>query len=135
MSRFGKLWGRKSDEETQPKRTVQLGRETTDMGETAYGIRLSVEGGHSRLFTQLPIRIGRDEKNDFVLSDESVSAEHAVIEYDPHLKAICIRDLDSLNGVYVQNLLTRKNVLVNGAQLRLGRVTITFQDTGYIPPP
>jgi pSer/pThr/pTyr-binding forkhead associated (FHA) protein len=84
---------------------------------------------------ELPATIGRSEENHIVIEDESVSAHHARIYYDERLGAVCIEDLDSLNGVFIDGRPTVKNILNDGDQLTFGSFSLTFRDTGYLPPP
>jgi hypothetical protein len=87
------------------------------------------------LLEPLPVNIGRDSKeNKVVLSDEKVSAHHARIYYDEQLRSVCISDENSLNGIYIDDLPTLKNILYNGVKIKLGDTVLTYQDTGYIHP-
>lgn len=128
--------------ETGPQDEVEPGGQeqtvlspTSGAGETAeqvYGLKFILENGESKLFTSLPISIGRAEKNDLVLTNETVSARHAQIYYDEKAKDICILDLDSLNGLFIDGQPTRRNVLFDGAAIGLGTATVVFRDTGFI---
>lgn len=82
----------------------------------------------------LPTTIGRSRENSIVITDESVSIQHARIYFDRRLGAVCIRDLDSTNGIFIDGRPTRENVLEDGARLTIGSVSLTFRDTGYLPP-
>lgn len=137
MARFGKLFGRKPGEPSgdKPQATERSGdsaRRTVTQSE--FGLKLILENGETRTFTSLPISIGRAEQNDLVLVDDTVSANHALIYYDENVKDICVVDLDSLNGVTVDDHLTRKNVLRDGVRIGLGKSNPIFRDTGYIHP-
>ena len=99
-----------------------------------FGLKFVFESGESKIFNSLPITLGRAEQNDIVLKDDTVSAEHAKIYYDQQTKDICIVDLDSLNGLFIDGQPTRKNILYDGVQIGLGKVVVTFRDTGYIHP-
>lgn len=103
-------------------------------GEEIYGLKFVFDSGEARTFTKLPISIGRSEENDLILQDEMVSARHALVFYDERLRDVCIQDLDSLNGVYIADQPTRKNVLYDGARLALGKTHLVYRDTGYIHP-
>jgi pSer/pThr/pTyr-binding forkhead associated (FHA) protein len=84
------------------------------------------------LFTSLPINIGRSAQNDLVINHGSVSAMHAQVFFDERLKDVCIKDRDSLNGLFIDQKPTRLNVLHDGAKISLGDAVIDFRDTGYI---
>jgi SARP family transcriptional regulator, regulator of embCAB operon len=102
------------------------------MSDETFGLKFIFPNGESQMFSKLPINIGREADNDLVLADESVSAQHARITYDELLNDICIQDLDSLNGVFIDDQPTRKNLLQDGVKITLGQVVLTFRDTGYI---
>jgi pSer/pThr/pTyr-binding forkhead associated (FHA) protein len=99
-----------------------------------YGLKFVLDSGESRTFTVSPVSIGRQDDNQIVLKEPSVSAKHARIYYDENVKCICIVDLDSLNGLSINDLPTRKNVLHDGDRIKLGNSVLTFWDTGYIHP-
>jgi hypothetical protein len=99
-----------------------------------YGLQFIQESGKINTFTALPISLGRDAQNNLVLDDDTVSAQHARVDYDEIVGAIYIQDLDSDNGIYIDGYPTRKNILVDGARIRLGEVELRYRDTGYIHP-
>ena len=99
-----------------------------------FGLRLVDENGNVKILEKLPVSIGRDRQNKVVLKDTTVSASHARIYYDEAAGIVCIEDLDSLNGLYINGQPTRKNVLQDGVKIMVGNITLTFQDTGYIHP-
>lgn len=105
-----------------------------DAPEQAYGLKFILQGGESKLFTSLPISIGRAENNDIVLVDETVSAHHARVYYDDKARDICIIDLDSLNGLFIGGQPTRRNILYDGVKIGLGAAILIFRDTGFIYP-
>jgi hypothetical protein len=115
--------------EPSTKSTGAGAPETTDQ---VYGLKFILEDGETKLFTSLPISLGRAGNNDVVLTKETVSAHHAQIYYDEKAKDICIIDLDSLNGVFIGDQPTRRNVLSDGAKIGLGTATLVFRDTGFI---
>jgi len=69
---------------------------------------------------ELPFIIGRDKEADLVLSDLTISHRHALVsEID---NGIFIQDLDSANGVFVNNLRIRdKTRLKPGDTIKLGK--------------
>jgi pSer/pThr/pTyr-binding forkhead associated (FHA) protein len=64
--------------------------------------------------------------------DDSVSAAHARIYFDERVGSICIEDQHSLNGIFVNNLPTSKNILRDGDKIKIGNLELTFKDTGFI---
>ena len=99
-----------------------------------FGLMFILPGAKPRLFTTLPISIGRNPSNDIVLADETVSAQHAQVYYDDKAQDICIVDLDSLNGLFIGGQPTRKNILYDGVKIGLGMVSLIFRNTGFIYP-
>lgn len=100
--------------------------------EVQYGLKFIFPSGEYRIFTALPITIGRGEQNDLILKDDGVSLVHARIYYDERLNDVCIEDLHSLNGVYLDGQPTIKNLLFDDVHIRLGDTSLVFRDTGYI---
>jgi diguanylate cyclase (GGDEF)-like protein len=62
--------------------------------------------------------IGRDPQNTIVLDSDSVSRRHAVIELCDTGRLL--RDLDSTNGTYLNDILVRSAVLGNGDLIKIG---------------
>ena len=100
----------------------------------AFGLQLVDREGAIIPIDNLPVSIGRGDQNEIRIEDETISKSHAQIFYHKSAHAVCIEDLESNNGVYVNNKPTKKNVLEDGFEIRLGAVSFTFRDTGYMPP-
>ncbi len=80
--------------------------------------------------------VGTHEQCDLVLTDPTVSRQHFEIELVP--QGYAIRDLDSLNGLYVDDLRVREIVVTKGLQLALGETRIKLaplDDTVDLPLP
>ena len=75
-----------------------------------------------------PWRIGRGKDNELVLRDNSVSRHHAEIVRDGGRFAI--KDLDSLNGLFVDNKKVQWTALSDGAQIDIGDLRLTFSTDG-----
>jgi hypothetical protein len=142
MARIGKIFGRKP-EQTAPLEggkaepvnppavsKVEAGHEAES--QEFFGLKLALATGKEFTFTTLPVTIGRSEANQIVLKDETVSSSHALIYFDDLAQEVCILDLDSLNGIFVDHAPTRRNILSDGVKISLGAVELTFRDTGYI---
>ena len=99
-----------------------------------FGLHFVLADGFELAISSLPAIIGRAANCDIQLDDESVSSRHARLEYDRALACITIEDLGSANGTQVNGRPTRKNILHHNDQLTFGAVTVTFQDTGFLPP-
>lgn len=70
-------------------------------------------------------RIGRHADNELMLADASISRHHAEIRHELNSRYV-IRDLESLNGVYVNGRKARTAILSNGDLIELGDVTLKF---------
>jgi hypothetical protein len=70
-------------------------------------------------------RIGRHADNELMVPDASLSRFHAEIKHELNSRYV-IRDLESLNGVYVNGRKARTAILSNGDLIELGDVTLKF---------
>jgi DNA-binding NtrC family response regulator len=80
--------------------------------------------------------VGSHEQCDLVLTDPTVSRQHFEIELVPH--GYAIRDLDSLNGLWVDDLRVREIVVTKAVTLALGETRIKLaplDDTVDLPLP
>ncbi|MGQ0592423.1 MAG: FHA domain-containing protein [Gammaproteobacteria bacterium] len=99
----------------------------------AYVTRSDGDAGRLLVATT-PWRIGRGKDNELVLRDNSVSRHHAEIVRDDS-GHFAIKDLDSLNGVFVDNKKVQWTALSDGAQIDIGDLRLTFSTDGGSPPP
>ena len=106
--------------------------DSSEIADQSFGLKFTLENGESRLFTTLPISLGRADDNDINLPNETVSAHHAQVYYDDRVNEICIVDLDSLNGLFIDDQPTHRNVLFDGVKIGLGTAMLVFRDTGFI---
>jgi DNA-binding NtrC family response regulator len=68
------------------------------------------------------LRIGKNEANDLVLSDTTVSRDHCEIMRDP--KGYLLRDLGSTNGTLLDGAEVREGYLRPGVVIAVGRVEL-----------
>lgn len=136
MDQINKLFGRKAASDgsiekgpssMEQKPGVQ-NLETTE----PFGLKFTLTTGEAYLFSSLPLIIGRSPDSDLVIDKDTVSMAHALVYFDESVHDVCILDQDSLNGLYIDGLPTRKNILHDGVQITLGEATLNFRDTGYI---
>lgn len=100
---------------------------------------LDVGGQLGKAGKALPVgpgrtRIGRDEKNDLVIPDDTISSEHAVIEYRDG--RYWLEDLRSTNGTRLgdERLSGDRPVpLKGGDHVRFADVDLMFVLPGYVP--
>lgn len=80
--------------------------------------------------------IGRDPASQLRIEPgvgeafHSVSSRHARVFQEAESGRYYIEDLDSLNGVFIGDAPTRLNPLNDGDQIRLGALTLEFQQPG-----
>ncbi|MBL7684706.1 MAG: sigma 54-interacting transcriptional regulator [Deltaproteobacteria bacterium] len=71
-----------------------------------------------------PLRIGKKEDNDFVLEDNAVSRHHLMIELRGD--SFVLKDLDSTNGSFINDMRVREAYLSPGDVIGLGNTQIEF---------
>lgn len=110
---------------------ITMGAETTqDLGSRGYSknnyISINqIASQHFPLGEQEIIRIGRDENNDIVLPSKNVTEAHATLRRTA--AGWEVRDLDSTNGVYIDNdrlLPDQEEVWKPHQKLRIGPYTL-----------
>lgn len=74
----------------------------------------------------LPFTIGRVGGNTLALDDPSIAPRHAIIQNDPDWSGLVVEDLNSPEGILIEGLPTRKNLLHAGMHLTIGRYTFTI---------
>lgn len=72
--------------------------------------------------------IGRDENNQIVIVDNSVSRKHAAVVVTP--AGATLHDLNSRNGVSVNGQRVGQQLLMPGDNVRIGNVELSFQGPG-----
>lgn len=70
------------------------------------------------------LKIGRSGSNDLVVADRKTSREHAVVYFDAG--HYIIEDLNSTNGVYINDKLIHKIILKSGDRITLGDTALLF---------
>lgn len=72
-----------------------------------------------------PWLIGRARKNDLFLEHSSISRKHAEFKYDQNGN-FSVKDLDSLNGIFVNNTKISKSKIKDGDKIDIGDVRLKF---------
>lgn len=80
------------------------------------------------------VYIGRQEKNDILLEDNTISRLHGYIAYENHRHIIY--DADSLNGIYVNGSRIQHQYLCIGDEILLGQTRLIYDikdrpESGY----
>lgn len=72
------------------------------------------------------LNIGRDPRCDIFLNDMTVSRNHAVMEVDP--SGCIIRDMGSVNGVWVNDRVVEACSLRPGDLVQIGAFCLVFRE-------
>lgn len=74
------------------------------------------------------IKIGKDESNDIVINNSTISRKHAIVTIADNGTA-SIRDLNSTNGVYVNGKrINTDTIIQHGDKVQLGNHVATFNE-------
>ncbi len=76
----------------------------------------------------LPVIIGRSPEAQVSIGDPSISRRHCQFSNDSD-GALVIRDLESMNGTYVDELRVNKSVLRPSSMVRIGALTFRIEWT------
>jgi pSer/pThr/pTyr-binding forkhead associated (FHA) protein len=87
-------------------------------------VRRGPNAGSTFVLEGATTNLGRDPESDIFLDDVTVSRHHAVIEHEG--TEYHVRDLDSLNGTYVDHERIDTATLVDMNELQVGRFVLTF---------
>ena len=82
------------------------------------------DAGRELVLQKSSIAIGTLAENDLALTDPTVSRRHAVVEERPG--GYALRDLDSTNGTFLDNVRVREGYLSPGSIIRLGQTELSF---------
>jgi transcriptional regulator with GAF, ATPase, and Fis domain len=75
--------------------------------------------------TENELSVGREPSNQIMLLDSLVSRRHSVIRRDG--QGFLIKDLDSRNSTFVNNVPVRERLLADGDQIQIGKSILVFQ--------
>lgn len=93
--------------------------------------QLVISGERSISLNSEMIYIGRSDRSDIVLSDPSVSRNHAQIRL--RFGQYTIFDTDSAAGTYVNNVQIREHRLQSGDVIRLGKISMVYLEDDHDP--
>jgi pSer/pThr/pTyr-binding forkhead associated (FHA) protein len=87
--------------------------------------------GRQQVFTASPIRIGRAEDSDFIVSDPAVSRSHASLRITPDYSRVFITDT-STHGTFVADKQVPKGIgsgvtVKSGDSIRMGNTLLKFE--------
>ncbi len=75
-----------------------------------------------------PVIVGRSPMADISIGDPSISRRHCQFLNDPQ-GALVVRDLGSMNGIYIDDLRVDKAVINPGAEVQIGAITLRMEWT------
>lgn len=127
-----------------PPAAAAMALADTDPGARAAAVMpMAATAGHARLvvlssnfagrefqLTKQQMVIGRTDENDIVINHRSISRNHAKVVREPDTGRYTIMDLQSSNGVRVNNEDYGKVELRRGDMIDLGHVRLRFVDPG-----
>ena len=88
--------------------------------------QINESGSQVRRFGNAELLIGRENNCDLILSDSTVSAQHARLAY--HHNQWWVEDLISTNGTYLNETPVNASVaLTSGDRLRCGKVELVIE--------
>jgi FHA domain containing protein len=114
-------------ERTHIFRELTLDRTSTE-SERKLAVLEVVEGVDTDMTLEIgegPTSIGRQETNDFILTDTNASRCHAYIDYEDHRHVI--HDAGSTNGTFVNGKRVRKAMLQPGDRIRTGETVFRYE--------
>jgi DNA-binding NtrC family response regulator len=123
---------KKADKETAPtgKKTDQTkvitgqGQKPLILKKARFKVNKGRDAGKEMVLQKAHVSIGTLPENDLVLTDATISRRHAIVEEKPD--GYVLRDLDSTNGTFLDNVRVREGYLSPGAVIRLGQTELSF---------
>ncbi|MEN0068278.1 MAG: sigma-54-dependent Fis family transcriptional regulator, partial [Myxococcota bacterium] len=101
------------------------GRRQLHLRRIGLRVQSGADAGHEDQFDHDVIRIGQQEGNHFVLTDDTVSRRHAEIARTAD--GIVLRDLGSTNGTFVEQVRIKEVFLGENRTFRVGKSDLEFQ--------
>lgn len=90
-------------------------------------VRIGPGAGHQEILLGDITTVGRQPSNSLQIVDRLVSKEHAIISRRPGTNFFVLRDLDSRNGTYCNDVLVEEaRPLYNGDTVRIGSTSWRF---------
>ena len=78
-------------------------------------------------FDQDVVNLGRAPDNDLIVAHESISGHHAKLERLGGEDVYTVTDLDSTNGLKVDDVVTKNAPLTNGIKITFGKVDAVYE--------
>ncbi|MFK8068128.1 MAG: FHA domain-containing protein [Gammaproteobacteria bacterium] len=106
------------------KQTPEVVEQEDDGKPIAWLVSLDDESVYYEIVSS-PWSVGRTRQNDLFLEHSSISRQHAKFKRDQHGN-FTVTDLDSLNGVFVNNTKIPKSKIKDGDKIDIGDVRLKF---------
>ncbi|HEY5468077.1 MAG TPA: FHA domain-containing protein [Coriobacteriia bacterium] len=103
-------------------------RDAADSDGPVLVVRKGPEIGERFYLDRPRLTVGRDPASDIFLNDITVSREHAVLTLEAG--SVSIKDVGSLNGVYVNGASVTSADLKGGDAVQIGRFQMVFHSGG-----
>ena len=103
-------------------------RDAADSDGPVLVVRKGPEIGERFYLDRPRLTVGRDPSSDIFLNDITVSREHAVLTLEAG--SVSIKDVGSLNGVYVNGASVTGADLKGGDAVQIGRFQMVFHSAG-----
>lgn len=107
-----------------PQTTVNFNLTDIPAGSAALIVVKGPQVGDAFVLSSDSNTIGRGEEADLILDDVTVSHKHAII--NKQNDGWLIKDLDSLNGTYVNRNRVTEIALTGGEELQIGKYRFAF---------
>lgn len=85
------------------------------------------------LVDEASVTVGRDPQCSIFLDDVTVSRRHADFSHENN--TLCVRDLGSLNGTYVNRVRVDSAELSLGDEVQIGKYRMTFHPSRQVAVP
>jgi len=120
-------------QESEPESPeIPVSIDELDEGRAILVVKKGPEAGTKFSLEKDVITCGRDATNDLFLDDVTVSRRHAEIRRDG--SEFSIKDVGSLNGIFVNRERVDSSALVNADEIQIGKFKLIFFDGGLLPP-
>lgn len=84
-------------------------------------------------FDQDVVSVGRAPDNDLIVAHESISGHHAKLERSEDGDTYTVIDLDSTNGLKIEDVETKSGPLTNGSKITFGKVDAVYESEEEVP--
>jgi pSer/pThr/pTyr-binding forkhead associated (FHA) protein len=120
--RFNSEWLNEDDPDLNPEHAAAV--DALPRGNALLIVRQGPNSGARFLLDSDVTTVGRHPDSAIFLDDVTVSRKHA--EFRRHGNSFEVQDLASLNGIYYDGVRIESALLVEGAEIQIGKFRFTF---------